>query len=73
MIILRYREFLKILPNDAYWVYDMCDEMPEWDVVKQEYIFRKKPKRIDAQTAKKLIREHGLVCVCNNEHGRIYK
>lgn len=73
MVILRYREFLKILPNEAYWVYDVCEELPEWDVVKQEYIFRKKPKRISAQEAKKLIKEHGLVCVCNNEYGRIYK
>lgn len=73
MVILRFLESLITMPNDAMWVYEMCEEMPEWDVVKQEYIFRKKPKRIDAQTAKKLIKEHGLVCVCNNEYGRIYE
>jgi hypothetical protein len=73
MVILKYKESLKILPNEVFWVYDMCEEMPEWDTVKQEYVFRKKPKRIDARTAKEIIRKEGLVCVCHNEYGRIYK
>lgn len=72
-IVLRYKEYLTISPEEAYWVYDLCSEMPEWDAVKQDYIFRKLPKRIDAQRAKEIIKKEGLVCVCNNEHGRIYK
>ena len=72
MIILRYKEWLTILPSEVFWVYDVCEEMPKWDIVKQEYIFEKNPKRITAQKAKEIIKEHGLTCVCNNEHGRIY-
>lgn len=60
------------MPSEAYWVYDMCEEMPEWDMVKQDYIFKRKPKRITAQRAKDVIKEYGLTCVCNNEYGRIY-
>ena len=72
MIILRYKENLKILPKEVFWVYDVCEDFPKWDIVKQEYIFEKNPKRITAQKAKEIIKEHGLTCVCNNEHGRIY-
>jgi hypothetical protein len=72
MTVLRYKEWLTILPSEVFWVYDMCEEMPKWDIVKQKYIFKKKPKRITAQKAKEIIKEHGLSCVCNNEHGRIY-
>lgn len=72
MIILRYKECLTILPSEVFWVYDVCEEMPKWDIVKQEYIFEKNPKRITAQKAREIIKEHGLTCVCNNEHGRIY-
>ena len=72
-IILRYKEYLTISPEEAFWVYDLCAEMPEWDVVKQDYNFKKSPKRIDAQKAKEIIKKEGLVCVCNNEYGRIYK
>lgn len=71
-IILRYKEWLTISPEDSYWVYDLCTEMPEWDSTKQEYVFRKSPKRIDAQKAKEIIKREGLMCVCNNEYGRIY-
>ena len=73
MVILRYKEYLVVSPNEAFWVYDMCEEMPEWDAVQQEYVFRKRPKRITAQKAREIIKEHGLTCVCNNEHGRIWK
>lgn len=72
MIILRYKEWLTILPSEVFWVYDVCEEVPKWDIVKQEYIFEKNPKRITAQKAREIIKEHGLTCVCNNEHGRIY-
>lgn len=72
MIILRYKEWLTILPNEVFWVYDMCEDFPKWDTVKQEYVFEKNPKRISPQKAREIIKEHGLTCVCNNEHGRIY-
>lgn len=71
-VVLRYKEFLTISPEEAYWVYDLCAEMPEWDSIKQDYVFRKSPKRISAQRAKQIIKDEGLICVCNNEHGRIY-
>lgn len=73
MIILRYKENLKVLPSEVFWVYDVCEDFPKWDMLKQEYIFDKTPKRITAQKARELIKEHGLTCVCNNEHGRIWK
>lgn len=73
MIILRYKENLKILPKEVFWVYDMCEDFPKWDMLKQDYIFEKRPKRITAQMAREIIKEHGLTCVCNNEHGRIWK
>ena len=72
MIILKYLEYLITTPKDAIWVYDRCEEMPKWDMLKQDYIFEKKPQRISAQKAREIIKEHGLTCVCNNEHGRIY-
>lgn len=72
MVVLRYLEYLTVLPSEAYWVYDVCEEMPKWDIVKQKYVFKKMPKRITAQKARELIKKHGLSCVCNNEHGRIY-
>lgn len=72
MIILKYLEYLITTPKDAIWVYDICEDLPKWDMLKQGYIFEKKPKRITAQKARELIKEHGLTCVCNNEHGRIY-
>lgn len=72
MVILKYKESLITSPRDAYWVYDVCAELPEWSEVTQDYIFRRKPKRVSAKEAKELIKEHGLVCVCNNEFGKIY-
>ena len=72
MVILRYLESLITNPNDAVWVYDVCSEMPVWDEEEQDYVFKKTPKRVDPREAKSLIKEHGLKCVCDNEHGRIY-
>lgn len=71
-IVLKYKEWLATSPEDTFWVYDLCFEMPEWSDIKQEYLFRKKPKRIDAQRAREIIRDEGLVCVCNNDEGKIY-
>lgn len=72
MIILKYLEYLITNPKEAYWVYDLCNEFPTWNEVKQDYVFKKKPKRISAQKAREIIKENGLTCVCNNEYGRIY-
>lgn len=72
MIVLRYLEGLITAPNDKKWVYDKCEEWPIWSDIKQDYVFKKAPKRIDAREAKELIKEHDLKCVCNNEYGRIY-
>lgn len=74
MVILKYKEYLLTQhPREAIWVYDLCTELPEWDAKKEEYVFRKKPKRIDARDARRIIAENGLVCVCNNKYGMIYK
>jgi hypothetical protein len=72
MVILKYLEWLITKPNETFWVYDLCKEMPTWDEKKQEYVFKKEPKRIDAQKAREIISKEGLKCVCKNEHGRIY-
>lgn len=71
-VILKYKEWLNIAPEDTYWVYDLCSEMPEWDAQKQAYVFIKTPKRIEAHKAREIIRKEGLRCICNNEYGRIY-
>ena len=72
-IIIRYKEWLITAPKDAYWVYDLCNEFPTWDEDKQDYVFKKEPKRISAQKAREIIKKEGLVCVSDNEYGRIYK
>lgn len=71
-VILKYKEWLAILPNEAFWVYDLCEFMPKYDKITQEFWFDKKPKRIDAREARTIIREEGLSCIYNNEHGKIY-
>lgn len=73
MVVLVFLEWLKTDPTVSEWVYEVCDEMPIWDVVKRDYVFKHRPKRITADKAKEIIEEHGLKCVCNNKHGRIYK
>jgi hypothetical protein len=71
-IIIKYKEWLITAPKDAYWVYDLCNEFPTWDESKQDYVFKKPPKRIDAQTAKQIIKDNSLKCVHNDEDGRVY-
>lgn len=71
-IILKYKESLIISPEEAFWVYDLCEGFPTWDETKQEYVFKRSPKRISAKKAKEIIKLEGLHCVANNEHGRIY-
>lgn len=61
-----------VSPKETYWVYDLCEELPTWDEKKQDYVFKKPPKRISPHQAKEIIREEGLKCVCNNEYGRTY-
>jgi hypothetical protein len=46
--------------------------MPKYDKASNVAWFEKKPRRIDAREARKIIREEGLSCVCDNEHGKIY-
>ena len=72
MWILKYREWLLSAENDARWVYDLCKEMPEWNENKQEYIFKKEPKRIDPREAKEIIKKNKLTKVFENEHGKVY-
>lgn len=71
-IIIKYKEWLITAPKDAYWVYDLCDDFPIWDEKKQDYVFKKTPKRISPQQAKEIIRKKRLKCISNDEHGRIY-
>lgn len=53
-------------------MYEVIDAFPKWDDEKQDYVFKKKPKRITAQEAREIIRDNGLHCVCQNEEGKIY-
>lgn len=72
-MILKYKErLLKQHPREAVWVYDLATEMPEWNERKQEYVFKRQPKRIDPREAKQIIADKGLKCVCDNKYGRIY-
>lgn len=70
MFILKYKEWLLSMENDAVWVYDLCKELPRWSRTKKDYIFSREPKRIDAREAKKIIEECGLVCVYTDEEGQ---
>lgn len=71
-VILKYKEWLTISPDEARWVYDLCISMPKYDKIKKVARFEKQPKRIDAREARRIIREEGLSCVCDNEYGKIY-
>jgi hypothetical protein len=71
-VILKYKEWLAICPDEARWVYDLCESMPKYEKNESSFLFGKKPKRIDAREARIIIREEGLSCICNNEHGKIY-
>lgn len=72
-VVLKYLEYLEVSPLETYWVYDLCPEMPHWDEEKKDYVCSKKIKRVEAREAREVIKKEGLKCVCNNEHGRIYK
>lgn len=72
MVILKYTEGLISTKGDLRWVYDVCTEMPQWSLVQQDFIFKRKPKRVSAQEARRLIKENNLICVCDNEYGKIY-
>lgn len=61
-----------VSPQETFWVYDLCEEFPTWNEKKQDYVFKKEPKRISPQRAKQIIKEEGLKCVCTNEYGRTY-
>lgn len=71
-IILKYLEWLETNPTETYWVYDLCKEFPTWDEDKEDYVFKRNPKRISAQKAREIIRKEGLQCVADNKYGRIY-
>ena len=72
MIILKYLEYLITTPNSAMWVYDRCEALPTWCPKKQDYVFTRKPKRIDPREAKELIEKHELKCVYKDDNGVIY-
>ena len=72
-VILKYLEWLSTSPEETYWVYDLCTEMPHWDEEQKDYVCNKKIKRIDSRKAKEVIKKEHLVCVYeDNESGRIY-
>lgn len=71
-VVLKYLEWLSTSPNETYWVYDLCCEMPQWDDKEKDYVCSKKIKRIDSRKAMEIIKKEVLTCVCNNEYGRIY-
>lgn len=71
--ILKYKEWGIFAPSEARWVYDLAKVEPVWDEKKEEYIFKKQPKRIDPREAKKTIEEHELSCVYSDEDGMIYR
>ena len=72
MIVHKYKEWLISKPKEAYWVWDTYKEFPTWNERKQDYVFKKEPKRISAKEAKELIKKHGLVKVYSDEDGTIY-
>lgn len=72
MIVHQYKEWLLSAPKEAYWVWDTYDEFPTWSEKKQDYVFKKEPKRISAKEAKELIKKHNLVMVYSDDDGTIY-
>lgn len=73
MIVLKIKEWLITDKKEKLFVYEVIDDWPEWDDKKQDYVFKKKPKRISAREAREIIRDNGLHCVCQNEEGKIYE
>jgi hypothetical protein len=73
MVVFKIKEWLTIDPKTKFWVYEVSEEYPVWNEQKQDYIFKKAPKRIDSRTAKKIIKENHLQCVYKDEDGRIYE
>lgn len=72
-VVLKYLEWLSTSPEETYWVYDLCPEMPHWDEKDKDYVCSKKIKRIDAKKAREVIKKERLVCVYDDkENGRIY-
>lgn len=72
-VILKYLEWLSTSPEETYWVYDLCSEMPHWDDEQKDYVCTKKIKRIDAKRAREVIKKERLICVYDDkENGRIY-
>lgn len=67
--VLKYKEWVITNPEEAIFVYDLCDSLPEWNDKAQDYIFKKKPKRLDPREAKQVIKEHGLKCVHKTKEG----
>lgn len=67
MMILKYYEWLKILPNEKHAVYELCkrDETAEEGV--------RKIRTIDRETALEMIATHHLQLVHRNKYGVIWE
>lgn len=67
MMIIKYYEWLKILPGEKHSIYEQCERDP-----KAEDGVRK-IRTIDRETAKSLIETHKLHVVQRNKFGVIWE
>lgn len=61
MIIIRYNEWIRLLPEEKHIVYEICDEK------------FKRLRIIDRTEAKRLINIHGLKLVFKSKDGAIFR
>ena len=66
MTIIKYYEWLRIIPDERHVIYELCKRDPESDDGVR------KIRNLDKQTALKMIEENTLRIVCKNKHGIIW-
>lgn len=67
MMIIKYYEWLKILPGEKHCIYEQCRRDPD-----AENGVRK-ARTLDRETAKSLIEAHHLHVVHRNKYGAIWE
>lgn len=67
MMIIKYYEWLKILPDEKHAIYELCerDDNIETGV--------RKIRNLDKHTAMAMIAEKHMQVVCKNKHGIIWE
>ena len=67
MMIIKYYEWLKIIPDEKHPICELCKR----DTDAEDGI--RKIKNIDKQTAQRMIEDNHLRVVCKNKYGIIWE